>query len=239
MTAYPKSEQGTESASRPLTTGAAPPQNHEGRSSDRPRDFLRAPLAGVAAVLIAFAFLMCSGCQATSTLGGPEGWIPQAPVTLAPGDVVKLTFPGAPELSQSQKIRADGRITLPLIGEIGAAGKRLSAFQVELAERYRSQIRNQEIIVTLEASAIPVYVSGAVNRPGKIVIERPMTVLEGIMEAGGFSQRANPRKVVLVRVAQGQHTTRVFDLNPVLRGNTTGVFYLKPYDVIYVQESIF
>ena len=94
-------------------------------------------------------------------------------VILASGDVVKLTFSAAPELNQSQKVRVDGKLSLPLVGEVDAAGKTVGQLQGELIELYRSQLKTPEVTVSLEASVTTVTVSGAVHKPGKIVFESP------------------------------------------------------------------
>ena len=73
------------------------------------------------------------------------------------------------------------------------------------------------------------------QKPGKILFERPATVLEAIMEAGGFTAYADPKKVSLIRQIDGQHRTQVLDLSPVLRGTTTQAMYVSPGDVIYVR----
>src|SRR5450755_1737573 len=106
----------------------------------------RALAAGVAVI----ATLFGAGCQSAPSLP-QDAMIPSRTVTLSPGDVVKLTFPGAPELSQSQKIRTDGKLSLPQIGEVDAAGKSLSQFQSELVRLYRPQLRNSDVLVTLES----------------------------------------------------------------------------------------
>lgn len=192
----------------------------------------------VFAMLAGFCVLLSLGCQQSNeTL--PKQLLGQTTGALAPGDVVKIMFPGALDLNQSQKVRADGKISLPLAGEVMASGKRLGAFQEELSRIYKPLLKNTEVLVVLESSAIPVYVSGAVNRPGKIVLDRPMTVLEAIMEAGGASNLGNLRKVVVIRNANGRHYTQAFDLSPTLKGQATGAFYLRAYDMVYVPERFF
>jgi polysaccharide export outer membrane protein len=183
--------------------------------------------------------LFCSGCESTNTTASLPAQPAPAPGILATGDVIKLTNPGNPEYSQIQKIRPDGKISLPMIGEVDAAGKRIGALQDELATLYKGKLKTPEIVVTLDSSTVPVYITGAVGRPGKIVLDRPMSVLEGIMEAGGFSPIANQKQVVLVRIEKGQHRSYVLDLSAALRGETSNVIYLRPYDVIYVKENLF
>ena len=198
-------------------------------------------LSPLAACLFAIVVcLACAGCQSSAPTPIPADWKAQTPGVLAAGDVLKLTFPGAPELNQSQKIRADGKVSLPVLGETDAAGKRLGDLQRELSRRYEPQLKNSEVLVTLESSTTAVYVGGAVIKPGKVILERPMTALEAIMEAGGFApDLVNPRKVSVIRNVNGQHTTHLLDLSPGLRGQSSEAFYLKAFDVIYVPQSGF
>ena len=198
---------------------------------------LRKAMVSVLGILATLVVLSCGGCQGKGTL--PKQSFAQMPGALAAGDVVKLSFPGAPELNQTQKVRADGKISLPLIGEVVVSGKRLGEFQTELSRLYKSQLKNTEVVVGLESSVIPVYVTGAVNNPGKVVLDRPMTVLEAIMEAGGPSNLGDMKKVVVIRNSNSRHYTQTFDLSAPLKGQPTGVFYLKAYDMINVAERFF
>ena len=81
-------------------------------------------------------------------------------------------------------------------------------------------------------------VSGAVQKPGKIVFERPATVLEAIMEAGGFTPEADLKKVSLIRIVKGEHETQIVDLRAVLKGKPTPAIYCSGGDVIYVPEKL-
>jgi protein involved in polysaccharide export with SLBB domain len=83
-----------------------------------------------------------------------------------------------------------------------------------------------------------VVVSGAVQHPGKITFERPATLLEAIMEAGGFTPDANLKKVSLIRIVNGEHETQIFDLRPIIRGMPTRATYVVGGDVIYVPQKI-
>jgi polysaccharide export outer membrane protein len=192
----------------------------------------------VVAIGAAFVSLLCSGChQPAAPL--PEQMAAPTSVSLISGDVVKLTFPGAPELNQSQKIRADGKINLPLIGEVDAAGKSIGSLQNELALRYQPQLQNTTVVVTLESSVTQVVVSGAVSKPAKLLFERPTTVFQAIMEAGGVNEYGNLGKVHLIRVARGVQHTQILDLRPTMSGRTTRAFYVRDGDVVYVPASAF
>src|SRR5271166_5851627 len=161
-------------------------------TADEENYSIRKELFRIVGKLAALALLFCFGCQGTAK--HPVPLVSQTPNYLNPGDVVKISFPAAPELNQSQKIGTDGTLSLPLIGEVHAAGKSPGELQSELANLYKPQLQDNEVLVTLETRALPVVVSGAVQKPGKIVFERPATVLEAIMEAGGFTPEADLKR---------------------------------------------
>jgi protein involved in polysaccharide export with SLBB domain len=195
----------------------------------------RKSLTGVAALVLA----LLTACQTATQTPLPEQPTAQTPVNLAPGDVVKLAFVGAPELNQSQKIRADGKLSLPLVGEVAAAGKTLVGFQSELIRLYKPQLRNSDVVVTLERGTAEVVVSGNVKKPGKLTFDRPTTVFQAIMEAGGVGEYGNLKKVHLIRIVNGEQLTQVVDLKPALSGKSTSALYVKDGDVIYVPQSMF
>jgi len=158
-------------------------------------------------------------------------------LVLREGDVLKISFPAAPNLNTAQTIRRDGRITLPLVGEFQAAGKTPSSMEKELLELYGPQLQTKEVTVTVESSAFTVYVAGAVLRPGKIMPNRPITALEAIMEAGGFDHaKANMKAVVVIRHENNRTERFKLNLKQVLDGQRTEQFDLQPSDIIYVPE---
>ena len=189
-------------------------------------------------LLLAIAVLLpLQGCSTSShEIAGPTG---TDTVKLAAGDVVKISFAGASELNQTQKIRADGRVNLPMIGEVSASGKTLAEFQTELVGKYKSQLKNNDVLVTLESGTGQVTVSGAVTKPGKIEFDRPTTVFQAIMQAGGTTQYGTLKKVRLVRITNGEQQSQVMNLTGTLKGRSSQVVYVKDGDVIFVPESAF
>jgi polysaccharide biosynthesis/export protein len=177
------------------------------------------------------------GCQ-TQTGGSlsAQAEVPKH-LILASGDVVKLTFSAAPELNQAQKIRTDGKLSLPLVGEVDASGKTVGQLQSELMQLYKSQLKTPEVTVSLEASVTSVTVSGAVNHPGKLSFERPTTVLQAVMEAGGPSEFGTLKSVRLMRVVNGVYKSQVMDLHDLSK--EVKPFYVRDNDVIYVSQSTF
>lgn len=158
-------------------------------------------------------------------------------VSLREGDVVKVSFPGAPSLNTIQPIRRDGRIALPLVGEVNAAGLKPSELEKHLLSLYAPQLVTKEVSVTVESSSFPIFVTGAVLRPGKILSNRPITALEAIMEAGGVDYaKANLAAVKVTRNEQGNVKSYTLNLKLQLEGKQGQPFYLKPSDIIYVPE---
>ena len=196
-------------------------------------------VAGFIAILT-FLALAGVGCQTevNSTTFSGQAEVPQH-VILASGDVVKLTFSAAPELNQAQKIRVDGKLSLPLVGEVDAAGKTIGQLQGELVQLYKSQLKTPEVTVSLEGSVTTVTVSGAVAKPARITFERPTTIFQAIMEAGGPSPYGNLGHVRLVRTVNGVTKSQVFDLHRMLKGEETKPFYVRDGDIIFVPQSTF
>src|SRR5437762_12479549 len=190
--------------------------------------------------ILAFLAFAGAGCQTEvkSTALSGQAEVPRH-VILASGDVVKLTFSAAPELNQSQKIRADGKLSLPLVGEVDAAGKTVGQLQSELIELYKPQLKIPEVTVSLEGSVTTVTVSGAVAKRGSITFQRPTTVFQAIMQAGGPSEYGNLRHVRLIRNVSGVEKSQVLNLQGIFRGEPTRPFYVRDGDVIHVPQSMF
>ncbi len=185
-----------------------------------------------------------SGCQSPDFAQVPAG-APAAsaqPLTqpetlvLKEGDLIKITFPGAPNLNTSQHIRPDGRITLPLVGEFKAAGLTSSEMEKELLKLYAPQLVTKEVNVMVESSAFPVYMTGAVLRPGKLTYDRPVTALEAVMEAGVDYGKANLKAVTVIRHEGGRVLNYKLNLKRVLQGQQSEPFSLKPADIVFVPE---
>ena len=187
---------------------------------------------------LVFVTLTLGGCQSPlPPLPNPPG--PYTSVRLAPGDVIKLTFADESDLDQTQKIRRDGKISLPFLGEVTAAGRRPIDLQRELVRRFEDHLDNPEVLVILENGLGTVVVSGFANSPGKIVFDRPTTVYQAIMQAGGVSDYGSLSNIRLTRIIDGVQRTETINLRPSIRGKTIQPEYVKDGDVIYISRSLF
>ena len=128
---------------------------------------------------------------------------------------------------------------MPLVGEVDASGKTVGQLQGDLVQLYKSQLSTPEVTVSLEASVTTVVISGAVSKPGKIVFERPTTVFQAIMEAGGPSEFGTLKHVRLVRTVNGLQKSQVMNVQDTLVSQGTKPFYVRDGDVIYVSQTTF
>jgi len=184
------------------------------------------------------AVLMCGACQSPlPPLPNPPG--PHTPVRLSPGDVIKVSYADETIPDQTQRIRRDGKVSLPLIGQLTAAGKRPIDFQDELVSRYNGKLDNNEVLVTLENGAAAVIISGFANKPGPIAFDRPTTVYQAIMEAGGVSDYGSLSNIHLTRIINGVQQTERINLRPSVHGEPTNPKYVQDGDVIYIARSLF
>src|SRR5438552_3392353 len=207
----------------------------EGTSSRRPE--LSASSCLFSFLLFA-ATLMCGGCQSPlPPLPNPPG--PKTPVRLSPGDVIKVSYADETIPDQTQKIRRDGKVSLPLIGEVTAAGNRAIDFQHELVRRYEGELENNEVLVTLENGTATVTVSGFANKAGVYPFDRPTTVYQAVMQAGGVSDYGSPSNIHLTRIINGVQLTESINLRPAIRGQPTKPKYVQDGDVIYISRSLF
>ena len=196
------------------------------------------------------AISLLAGCEdqshlnSTNALKGQPGKTgePAAKSTesldLREGDVLKIFFPGSPTLDSTQVIRRDGKINLPLIGDVDAAGMTPKALETKLLDLYAPQLSSKQVTVQVESSSFPfLHVTGMVQHPGKVLSDHPMTALEAVMEAGGFDYtKADLKDVTVIRRENGIMKNYKLNLKAVLDGRQTNPFYLKPDDIVYVPE---
>jgi len=198
----------------------------------------------VASIFALAFFALLTGCQTNNRAAMQRaGALVQGTneVVLKEGDSVKVSFPGNDSLTTVQSIRVDGKITLPTVGEVLEAGKTPTELQKELITAYSSQIRlANEITVSVQSSSFNVFVSGAVEKSGKVICDHPMTVLEAIMESGGPDfQRANLKGVRVIRNVNGKTVNYRVNLKGLVDGRSQiDAFYLRGNDFVFVPSKI-
>ena len=212
---------------------------------------LRLALAGGAA---GFFLIFVTGCEAppktatasptaTSTAAEVQAWQQAGKLTeeltIREGDVLKVSFPGAPNLDSTQQVRSDGIITLDIAGEVKVTGLSPKELEKKLVQLYSTQLVSNEVMVSVVSSSFDVFVSGAVLRPGKITTTKPITAFQAIMEAGYDPAVANLQNVMVIREdARAKYIYLTLNLQLVLEGKDTQPFYLKPSDTIQVPKKV-
>ena len=190
--------------------------------------------------LLLLVLITLTNCGVKPRTNQPSQFTPSPlSVLLGAGDVLDIRFYNTPELNETQTVRPDGKISLQLVGEAEVQGKTTSQLQDELIKLYSSQLKNPEITVIVRSLySHRVYVSGEVNTPRFVEAPRRMSVLEAIMEAGGFDMTtANVNNVVVIRYKENQRYGYKLNLKPALKGKEDQPFFLEPYDIVYVPRT--
>jgi polysaccharide export outer membrane protein len=156
---------------------------------------------------------------------------------IGPEDMLDVVFWTAKEMSHQVLVRPDGKISLPLIDDIQAAGltpEQLATSLKKAAEQFVHD-GNATVIVTAIHSR-KFYIVGEVSKPGTFTLGSEMTVLQALGEAGGFLEGANKGDVTIVRNDAGGERRLKFNYNDVLRGKNIGQnIKLLPGDTILVR----
>jgi polysaccharide export outer membrane protein len=155
---------------------------------------------------------------------------------LGPGDKLRIEVYKDPQLSQSVQIRPDGKITLPLVGDIDANGTTPLKLRDTIATALKEYMNNPVVtVIVVEATAATAYVMGEVNQSGAVTLQGPLTVLQALALAGGLKDFADAKNIrVLRRTASGTQTIP-FNYKEAVKGNAAPV-YLQPGDTVVVPD---
>jgi len=167
---------------------------------------------------------------------GFADWTEMEPeYVLYPGDEIEVATPTAVELTRTQKIGPDGRISLPLVGQIMAADRTIAEVEADAAAAFASQLRRPVVEITLKtAGPFRFGVGGEVGTPGMIEVNGDLDAYQAIIQAGDFLPTARAQEVALIRRGPGGvRMMRAVDLRP-RRGE---VVALRRGDIIFVPRS--
>jgi len=163
---------------------------------------------------------------------------PATDYRLTPGDKLRVEVYKDVQLSQSLQIRPDGKVTLPLIGDIVAVDLTPMQLRDRISNSLKEYITNPVVtVIVVEASPVMIHVMGEVATPGSIPMRGPMTVLQALAMAGGFKEFANTKDIRILRRPAGilkTVETVTFNYNDAIKGNAPPVF-LSPGDMVVVR----
>jgi polysaccharide export outer membrane protein len=126
---------------------------------------------------------------------------------LGPEDVLEIAVWKNQDLTKTVVIRPDGLISIPIVGDIQAAGLSANELAQRIAERFRQFVQNPAVSVNVkELNSYSVYVAGEVAKPGKFQLKSYVTVLQAISMAGGITEFAKKNRIQVVRIRpNGNH----------------------------------
>jgi polysaccharide export outer membrane protein len=156
--------------------------------------------------------------------------------SIAPEDVLTIDVWKEPEISRTVPVRRDGKISLPLLNDLQAAGLTPTQLGSDIVERLRATIVHPQVtVIVAQMSSLRVYILGQVMRAGAYPLVPDMTAMQALSIAGGFTPYANLKKIHIMRSENG--ASRIFPMNykEVIRGRKTQEnITLKPGDTIVV-----
>lgn len=155
---------------------------------------------------------------------------------IGPQDVVRVDVWKEPDISRVVPVRPDGKITLPFLNDVQAAGLAPAELASAIREGLKKYITNPQVTVTLtEINSRRVYITGEVAKPGAYPLLPNMTVLQGISSCGGFTEFANTKKIYILRTEDNKQIKIPVNYKSLVSGHKPEEnILLKPGDTIVV-----
>ena len=155
---------------------------------------------------------------------------------IGPEDVLDVNVWKEPDMTRVVPVRPDGKITLPLINDVQAAGSTPQQLATAVTEKLRKFLTEPQVTVIVTAiNSQRVYVVGEVIHAGAFSLIPGMTVLQVLANAGGFTTFADVKKIHVMRLVNGKHTEIPFNYREVLKGdNPEQNIKLEPGDTVVV-----
>jgi polysaccharide biosynthesis/export protein len=155
---------------------------------------------------------------------------------IGPEDVLDINVWKEPDMTRVVPVRPDGKISLPLINDVQAAGSTPQQLAATVTEKLRKFLTEPQVTVIVTAiNSQRVFVVGEVLRAGAFPLIPGMTVLQALSSAGGFTTFADVKKIHVMRLVNGKHVELPFNYREVLKGdNPDQNIKLEPGDTVVV-----
>ena len=155
---------------------------------------------------------------------------------LTAGDKLRIEVYKDAQLSQSLQVRPDGKITLPLIGDVAAAGHTAVELRDAISASLKEYIGNPVVtVIVTEASPQVVYVTGEVNKPGALTLTGQMSILQALAMAGGFTDFADKKNILIKRKTTKGMETLKFNYKDALEDDRKEPLQLQAGDTVVVK----
>jgi polysaccharide export outer membrane protein len=187
------------------------------------------------ALVIVFIVLMPTA-YGQATKPAPQRAYGDGEFHLGPEDVIEVSVYQDKELDRTVPVRPDGKISLPLIGEMTASGKTAIELQKEIAQRLKQFVADPTVtVVVKEVNSPKVTVFGEVKNPNMYKIKDKATLLDVIALAGGLTDYSK-KKVIVSRIGPNGETQFIkVNIDDLIKGKRPDPFYVFPYDKISIQ----
>src|SRR5437660_6301881 len=156
---------------------------------------------------------------------------------IGPDDVLAINVWKEPEISRSVPVRSDGKVSLPLVGEVQASGQTPKQLEAEISKKLASYMSEPEVTVIVQQIKSQRFnILGQVAHPGTYPLSNPTTVLDAIALAGGFRDFAKKKSIYVLRqIADGSSTRLPFNYKDVIKGKDSQQnIKLEPRDTVYI-----
>jgi polysaccharide biosynthesis/export protein len=141
---------------------------------------------------------------------------------IGPEDVLDVSVWKEPELTRTEPVRPDGKISLPLLNDVQAAGLTPMQLAASVAEKLRKYLADPQVTVIVTGmNSQRIYILGEVTRPGAYPLLPGITMLQALSSAGGFTQFASLKKIYLMRNVNGKQMKFPFNYKEAVRGRAT------------------
>lgn len=152
------------------------------------------------------------------------------------GDILEISVWNEPDVSRTVFVRIDGRISLPLVGDVMAAGKSPEALATLIEEEAKKYIEEPSVAVILTTSnSKRYYLLGQIATPGEFAIDYPITLLQAIAKAGGFQEWAKTSKILIIRRESGVEKIVTFNYDSLIKGTDLDQnILIEPGDTIII-----
>ncbi len=187
-------------------------------------------------ILLSFISISCATAFSAEPDSGKAPEQKESYYKIGPEDVLNIFVWKDNTLTQDVTVMPDGRITFPLIGSIMAAGHSVIELRDIITEKLKDYINSPEVtVIVKQSNSRRVYTIGNLAKPGPFLLGADMTVLQALSMAGGFSEWANKKYVMIVRRIKGKDTMIRFNYEDFIEGkNLAQNILLKPGDTIVV-----
>ncbi len=154
-------------------------------------------------------------------------------------DQLEIVFFTHPEQNRFVRVRPDGKISMPFLGDVDAAGRAPVALAQEIQERYAEVLVAPRVDVLVQESGARYYVFGEVNDPGEFAYERRVDLFQAVARASGYNTSARLNNLVLLRKApDGTGAVAVLDLRTYMNDPTKrGQIEIQPFDIVWVPKD--